>query len=289
MQARVGKKKKVKGPQAADKLPSVFPTSKCKLRQLRLERVKHMLLIEEEFLANQESVKPRGGDDEEKSKVDELRGSPMAVGTLEEIIDENHAIVSTPNGPEYYVNILSFVDKDALEPGSTVLMHSKTSSVVGILGDDVDPMVSVMKVDKAPLESYADVGGLQKQIQEVKEAVELPLTHPELYEDMGIKPPKGDKTWILSSYVLASVDAFCVGVRGVSRACLCLSIDLHLPCLFSLFAGNPERSIARQRKRCHFLRPPRYGQDAAGEGRRQRNLGHVSARCWLRAHSEIPR
>ena len=52
-------------------------------------------------------------------------------------------------------------------------------------------MVSVMKVEKAPLESYADVGGLDSQIQEIKEAVELPLTHPELYEDIGIKPPKG--------------------------------------------------------------------------------------------------
>ena len=63
-------------------------------------------------------------------------------------------------------------------------------SVVGILNDEADPMVSVMKVDKAPLESYADVGGLETQVQEIKEAVELPLTHPELYEDIGIKPPK---------------------------------------------------------------------------------------------------
>jgi 26S proteasome regulatory subunit T2 len=45
-------------------------------------------------------------------------------------------------------------------------------------------------VDKAPTESYADVGGLENQITEIKEAVELPLTHPELYEDIGIKPPK---------------------------------------------------------------------------------------------------
>ena len=63
-------------------------------------------------------------------------------------------------------------------------------SVVGLLQDEVDPMVSVMKVEKAPLESYADIGGLDAQIQEIKEAVELPLTHPELYEDIGIKPPK---------------------------------------------------------------------------------------------------
>ncbi|KAL9045491.1 MAG: hypothetical protein Q9214_001471 [Letrouitia sp. 1 TL-2023] len=48
-----------------------------------------------------------------------------------------------------------------------------------------------MKLDKAPTESYADIGGLENQIQEVREAVELPLLHPELYEEMGIKPPKG--------------------------------------------------------------------------------------------------
>ncbi len=51
-------------------------------------------------------------------------------------------------------------------------------------------MVSVMKVEKAPLESYADIRGLDAHIQEIK-AVELPLTHPELYEDIGTKPPKG--------------------------------------------------------------------------------------------------
>jgi len=64
-------------------------------------------------------------------------------------------------------------------------------SVIGVLADDADPMVSVMKLEKAPTESYADIGGLEQQIQEIKEAVELPLTHPELYEDMGVKPPKG--------------------------------------------------------------------------------------------------
>jgi len=190
---RIGKKKaRGKGPQAAYKLPKVAPVTKSKLRLLRLERIKDFLLIEEEFLSNQEIVKPRQEkEEEEKSKVDELRGSPMSVGSLEEIIDDNHAIVSSAGGPEYYVNITSFVDKDQIEPGSTVLLHNKTSSIVGLLMDDVDPLVSVMKVEKAPLENYSDIGGLGPQIQEVKEAVELPMTHPELYEDIGIKPPKG--------------------------------------------------------------------------------------------------
>ncbi|MBA0854325.1 hypothetical protein Goshw_029129 [Gossypium schwendimanii] len=248
--ARVGRKqRKQKGPEAAARLPTVTPHTKCKLRLLKLERVKDYLLMEEEFVANQERLKPQEEKaEEDRSKVDDLRGSPMSVGNLEELIDENHAIVSSSVGPEYYVGILSFVDKDQLEPGCAILMHNKVIyslgqyfgfearifwfghlgfriisgsgqfrfvfmlirlvygfgleltglvgdirvlSVVGLLQDEVDPMVSVMKVEKAPLESYADIGGLDAQIQEIKEAVELPLTHPELYEDIGIKPPKG--------------------------------------------------------------------------------------------------
>lgn len=46
-------------------------------------------------------------------------------------------------------------------------------------------MVTVMKLEKAPQETYADIGGLDTQIQEIKESVELPLTHPEYYEEMG--------------------------------------------------------------------------------------------------------
>jgi len=189
---RVGKKLKKKGLDGANRLPNVTPASKCLLRKLKLERVKDWLLMEEEFVGNQERIKPHTERaEEEKSKVDDLRGAPMSVGNLEEIIDDNHAIVSSSVGPEYYVNIMSFVDKSQLEPGCAVLLHNKGLNVVGVLADDVDPMVSVMKVEKAPLESYADVGGLEDQIQEIKEAVELPLTHPELYEDIGIKPPKG--------------------------------------------------------------------------------------------------
>ncbi|CAG8569518.1 19133_t:CDS:2, partial [Racocetra fulgida] len=170
---RVGKKRR-RGPDATSKLPADY------------------LLMEEEFVQNQERLKPQEEKaQEERTRVDDLRGSPMGVGSLEEIIDDDHAIVSSSTGPEYYVSILSFVDKDLLEPGCSILLHHKAMSVVGVLQDDTDPMVSVMKLEKAPTESYADIGGLEQQIQEIKESVELPLTHPELYEEMGIKPPKG--------------------------------------------------------------------------------------------------
>ena len=194
------------GPSAAAKLPTILPSTKCRLRMLRSERINDYLLLEEEYVRSMESktkpveivgdvVTPENDQAEagaaDAKMIEELRGNPVPIGNLEEIIDESHAIISSTNGPEYFVNILSIVDKDQLEPGTAVLLHNKTMSVVGILADDVDPLVSVMKVDKAPLESYKDIGGLDSQIQEIKEAVELPLTHPEIYEEIGIKPPKG--------------------------------------------------------------------------------------------------
>lgn len=207
---RIGRKKrKAAGPNASTKLPPIHPTSRCKLKYLRMQRVHDHLLLEEEYVENQERIRKAkaqnsatpasaGGDSDaldrnadERSRVDDMRGSPMGVGNLEEMIDDDHAIVSSATGPEYYVSIMSFVDKDLLEPGASILLHHKSVSVVGVLTDDADPLVSVMKLDKAPTESYADIGGLETQIQEVREAVELPLLHPELYEEMGIKPPKG--------------------------------------------------------------------------------------------------
>lgn len=203
---RVGRKKRrAGGTSAAAKLPAIYPTSRCKLRLLRMQRIHDHLLLEEEYVENQERFRKAkaakegaAGPDadvdrlaDERGRVDDMRGSPMGVGTLEELIDDDHAIVSSTTGPEYYVSIMSFVDKDLLEPGASVLLHHKSVSIVGVLTDDADPIVSVMKLDKAPTESYADIGGLETQIQEVRESVELPLLHPELYEEMGIKPPKG--------------------------------------------------------------------------------------------------
>lgn len=173
-----------------------------------MQRVHDHLLLEEEYVENMERLRKakaqaaqgsaRSEDPElsdrnadERSRVDDMRGSPMGVGNLEELIDDDHAIVSSATGPEYYVSIMSFVDKDLLEPGASILLHHKSVSVVGVLTEESDPLVSVMKLDKAPTESYADIGGLESQIQEVRESVELPLLHPELYEEMGIKPPKG--------------------------------------------------------------------------------------------------
>ena len=192
MNMQLGKKrKKKKGVDIASKLPTITPNTKCLLRLRKYERIKDYLLMEKEYIQNKKgNIKEDENAEEEKNLIETLRGSPVGIGTLEEIINEEKAIVSL-SGEEFYVNILSIVDKEQLELGCNVLLRNNMHHVVGILADEADPLLNVMKVDKAPTETYGDVGGLEQQIREIKEAVELPLTHPELYEEIGIKPPKG--------------------------------------------------------------------------------------------------
>ncbi len=78
---------------------------------------------------NQERLKPKEEKaQEERTKVDELRSTPLTVGSLEEIIDDNHAIISSSSGPDMYVPILSIVDKDELQIGCSILLHHKVNA-----------------------------------------------------------------------------------------------------------------------------------------------------------------
>ncbi len=193
--AMIGRRRRRKefGPDFAQRLPQVTPHGHCRLRLLKLDRIKDHLLLEEEFIRNKELLRPRGAEDAvaaEKVEIDAIRGSCMRVVKMTEMVDDNHAIVSSIIG-DVYLPVLSFVDRDLLEPGCTVLTTFVIGAVVGALADDRALALSKVKMEKRPKETYADVGGLAEQMQEIKESVELPLTRPDLYEEMGIKAPKG--------------------------------------------------------------------------------------------------
>lgn len=88
------------------------------------------MLLEDEYIKKQKQINAKSNEEKdqgERLQLEDLRGTPITVGTMEEIIDDEHAVVSTTGGPEYYVNIMSFVDKDSLEPGCTVLLHQKVN------------------------------------------------------------------------------------------------------------------------------------------------------------------
>ncbi|URD99221.1 regulatory subunit 4 [Musa troglodytarum] len=101
--SRVRRKQQIQeGLEAVVRLPTVTLLSKCRLRILKLECVKDYLLMEEEFIANQERLRPYEKKNKEGcSKVNDLQGSSMSVRNLEELIDENHAIISLSIGSSF--------------------------------------------------------------------------------------------------------------------------------------------------------------------------------------------
>ena len=141
VRVQLGKKrKKKKGVDVASKLPTITPNTKCLLRMRKFERIKDYLLMEKEYIQNKKvNIKEDENAEEEKNLIENLRGNPVHIGTLEEIINEEKAIVSL-QGEDFYVNILSIVDKEQLELGCNVLLRDNSHHIVGILADEADPL-----------------------------------------------------------------------------------------------------------------------------------------------------
>ncbi|XP_009322560.1 PREDICTED: 26S protease regulatory subunit 6B, partial [Pygoscelis adeliae] len=103
---------------------------------------------------------------------------------------KNHKRSST-TGSNYYVRILSTIDRELLKPNASVALHKHSNALVDVLPPEADSSIMMLTSDQKPDVMYADIGGMDIQKQEVREAVELPLTHFELYKQIGIDPPRG--------------------------------------------------------------------------------------------------
>ncbi|MHA2400232.1 MAG: proteasome-activating nucleotidase [Promethearchaeota archaeon] len=128
-----------------------------------------------------------------RNEIDRLREPPLVSATIIDFLDdEGRAIVKSSTGPSFVVNASRKVKNEKLTPGMRVALNQRTFAIMEVLPTKLDPFVKGMEViDTVPDISYADVGGLEDQLQEVRETVELPLKKPELFERIGIEPPKG--------------------------------------------------------------------------------------------------
>lgn len=152
-----------------------------KVRKLEKDKV----LTENEKIRLEREVKSL------RSEVERFRSPPLVIATIVEVLDESRMTVKSSTGPHFLINYSKFLDKKLLQPGSRVALNQQTFGVVEILPSEKDPNVSGMEIEEKPDISYDKIGGLADQIVEVKETVELPLKHPELFERIGIDPPKG--------------------------------------------------------------------------------------------------
>ncbi|TBT98317.1 ATP-dependent regulatory subunit of 26S proteasome [Hamiltosporidium magnivora] len=148
------------------------------------------LKMEEEHLI-QEIDHLKSVSNDVNNELDKLRSVPLIMGQFVEAVGENYAIVSSTTGSLYYVRISSIVDKSLLKPNTAVILHKHSSAIVGILPPETDSAILVVDQSEKPDVTYADIGGLDVQKQEIREAVELPLLQLDLYKQIGIEPPRG--------------------------------------------------------------------------------------------------
>eukprot|EP01104_Vermistella_antarctica_P009056 TRINITY_DN2310_c0_g1_i2.p1 TRINITY_DN2310_c0_g1~~TRINITY_DN2310_c0_g1_i2.p1 ORF type:complete len:432 (+),score=127.36 TRINITY_DN2310_c0_g1_i2:37-1332(+) len=113
-------------------------------------------------------------------------------GMKEESYDDSQAVViKTSTRQTIFLPIAGLVDPDTLKPGDLVGVNKDSYLILDTLPAEYDARVKAMEVDERPTEEYSDVGGLEKQIEELVEAVVLPMKHKDRFITLGIKPPKG--------------------------------------------------------------------------------------------------
>lgn len=145
------------------------------------------------------------------------------VGEVVKVMGSKRVLVKVHPEGKYVVDIADSVEVSKLTPGKRVALLSDTYRLERILPSSVDPLVSLMMVEKVPDSTYDMIGGLDQQIKEMKEVIELGLKHPELFESLGIAQPKG---------------VLLYGPPGTGKTLLARAVAHHTDCRFIRVSGS---------------------------------------------------
>lgn len=139
------------------------------------------------------------------------------VGEVIKAMDKKKVLVKVQPEGKYVVDIDKNIDISKISPNCRVALRSDSYTLHKILPSKVDPLVSLMMVEKVPDSTYEMIGGLDKQIKEIKEVIELPVKHPELFDALGIAQPKG---------------VLLYGPPGTGKTLLARAVAHHTECTF---------------------------------------------------------
>ncbi len=158
-------------------------------RYKKLQQQLEFLAVQEEYIKDeQRNLKKEYLHAQEEVK--RIQSVPLVIGQFLEAVDQNTGIVGSTTGSNFYVRILSTLDRELLKPSASVALHKHSNALVDVLPPEADSSISMLQPDEKPDVSYSDIGGMDMQKQEMKEAVELPLTHFDLYKQVTIEPIK---------------------------------------------------------------------------------------------------
>ncbi|OQR69345.1 26S protease regulatory subunit 10B-like [Tropilaelaps mercedesae] len=129
--------------------------------------------------------------DKSENDLKALQSVGQIVGEVLKQLTEDKFIVKATNGPRYVVGCRRQLNKEKLKAGTRVALDMTTLTIMRYLPREVDPLVYNMSHEDPGNVTYGNIGGLQEQIRELREVIELPLLNPELFQRVGITPPKG--------------------------------------------------------------------------------------------------
>ena len=100
-------------------------------------------------------------------------------------------VIKTTARQTIYLPVLGMIEAEDVKPGDLVAVNKESFNIYEKMPQDYDARVKAMEMDEKPSDNYTDIGGLDKQIEELTEAIVLPMTHKERFQKLGIRPPKG--------------------------------------------------------------------------------------------------
>jgi proteasome regulatory subunit len=125
-----------------------------------------------------------------KLEMDKLKTPPLIIGTIKDVLPDGKIIVKSSTGPDFIVHVHEGIEEEKLSVGTRVALNKQSLAIMGVLPPSLDPIVIGAELIEKPEVTYDDIGGLENEILEMREAVEDPLLRPELYKRVGIEPPK---------------------------------------------------------------------------------------------------
>ena len=168
----------------ADRIQTLEARNAQLLEELRRAESERRF-VESELIRLQKEIKRL------RVELDRLKTPPLIVGSIKDILEDGRVVVRSTTGPDFIVYAADFIEKKELKIGSRVALNKQSLSVISILPPSKDTLVANAEVIERPTVTYADVGGLREQIEELKETVEYPLTRPDDFRAVGIEPPRG--------------------------------------------------------------------------------------------------
>lgn len=156
-------------------------------------------------------------------ELDRMKTPPMIIGTIKDVLTDGRVVVKSSTGPDFIVTTAEYISQENVIVGARVALNKQSLAVVGVLPPSLDPVVLGGEVIEKPDTTYDDIGGLDDQIIEIREAVEEPLLKPELYTKVGIEPPKG---------------VLLIGPPGTGKTLLAKAVAHRTEATFVRFVGS---------------------------------------------------